>query len=67
MLARQPIDLDRPHPFSEAGNTEFNSLIWLPPAGERAGHILMVDETIFTTLFSFTDSLKRFWLNIVNM
>jgi hypothetical protein len=67
VLARQPIDLNRPHPFSEAGNTEFNSLIWLPPTGERAGHILMVDETVFTTLFSFTDSLKRFWLNIVNM
>ena len=67
VLARQPIDLDRPHPFSEAGNTEFNSLIWLPPTGERAGHILMVDSTIFTTLFGFTDSLKRFWLNIANM
>ena len=26
LLARQPIDLDRPHPFTAAGNTEFNCL-----------------------------------------
>ena len=32
VLARQPIDLTRPHPFTEAGNREFNSFLWLPPA-----------------------------------
>ena len=26
VLARQPIDLSRPHPFTNAGNTEFNTL-----------------------------------------
>jgi hypothetical protein len=26
-LARQPIDLSRPHPFTAAGNREFNSCI----------------------------------------
>ena len=31
VLTRQPIDLDRPHPFTQAGNTEFNSFIWMPP------------------------------------
>ena len=31
VLARQPIDLDRPHPFTAACNTEFNSLLWMPP------------------------------------
>ena len=31
VLARQPIDLDRPHPFTAAGNTEFNCLLWMPP------------------------------------
>ena len=31
LLARQPIDLDRPHPFTAAGNTEFNCLLWMPP------------------------------------
>ena len=33
VLARQPIDLDRPHPFTAAGNTEFNSCVWMPPRG----------------------------------
>ena len=32
----QPIDLSRPHPFTEAGNREFNSFVWMPPAGRRA-------------------------------
>ena len=41
VLARQPVDLDRPHPFTAAGNTEFNALIWMPPAGERAGDIVL--------------------------
>ena len=27
ILARQPIDLSRPHPFTAAGNQEFNSCI----------------------------------------
>ena len=67
VLARQPIDLDRPHPFTAAGNREFNALLWLPPNGERAGDILMVDSTNFTTLFGGTDSLKQFWRNIAAM
>jgi len=29
VLGRQFIDLDRPHPFIEAGNTEFNALLWM--------------------------------------
>lgn len=64
LLARQPIDPDRPHPFTAAGNTEFNCLLWLPPGGDRAGDILMVDSTNFTTLFGGTESLKNFWKNI---
>jgi hypothetical protein len=67
VLSRQPVDLDRPHPFTEAGNTEFNSLIWMPPKDERAGHILLADSTIFTTLFGGTDSLESFWRNLVMM
>ncbi len=67
VLGRQPIDLDRPHPFSAEGNTEFNVLLWLPPAAERAGDIVMVDSTNFTTLFGGTDSLKNFWKNIATM
>jgi len=64
LLARQPIDLDRPHPFTAAGNTEFNCLLWLPPNDKRAGDILMVDSTNFTTLFGGTESLENFWKNI---
>ena len=67
VLARQPIDLDRPHPFTEAGNMEFNSFIWMPPKDERAGHILLADSTIFTTLFGGTDSLENFWKNLAMM
>ena len=44
VLTRQPIDLDRPHPFTQAGNTEFNSFIWMPPNTERAGDILLADS-----------------------
>ena len=67
MLARQPIDLDRPHPFTAAGNTEFNSFIWMPPKDQRIGHILLADSTIFTTLFGGTDSLVNFWRNIATL
>lgn len=64
LLARQPIDLDRPHPFTEAGNTEFNSFIWMSPVGERAGNILLLDMTHMTTLFGGTESLARLWTNL---
>jgi hypothetical protein len=65
VLAKQPIEMSRPHPFTEAGNREFNAFIWLPPSGTRNGDILMVDSTIFSTLFGADESLKRFWQNIV--
>lgn len=64
VLARQPIDMSRPHPFTRAGNREFNALVWLPPSGARAGDVLLVDSTVFSTLFGVSDSMKRFWLNI---
>jgi len=56
--------MSRPHPFTEAGNREFNSFLWMPPNGARAGDILLVDSTIFTTLFGGSDSLDRFWSNL---
>ena len=67
VLGRQPVDVGRPHPYVDAGHTDFNALIWMPPAGERAGDILVVDSTHFTTLFGGTDSLKSFWHNLVKM
>ncbi|WP_067675541.1 hypothetical protein [Nocardia miyunensis] len=67
VLGRQPVDLTRPHPFTAEGNTEFNALIWMPPEGMRAGDIVLVDSTNFTTLFGGTDSLKNFWHNLAVM
>lgn len=67
VLTRQPIDLERPHPFIEAGNTEFNSCIWMPPNNQRAGNILLADSTIFTTLFGGVKSLETFWKNFASM
>ena len=67
VLGRQPIDLDRPHPFTEAGNKEFNCLLWMPPNDARAGDIVLVDSTNFTTLFGGTKSLENFWSNLAAM
>ncbi len=67
VLARQLIDPDRPHPFTNAGNKEFNLLLWMPPKDRRAGDILLVDSTHFTTLFGGTESLANFWRNLAVM
>jgi hypothetical protein len=64
VLARQSIEMSKPHPFIEAGNREFNMFIWMPPSGARAGDILMADSTIFSTLFGGDESLDRFWRNL---
>src|SRR6266511_462481 len=64
VLARQPIDMSRPHPFTEAGNREFNMFLWMPPSGDRAGDVLLADSTIFSTLFGRDESLENFWKNI---
>ena len=64
VLARQPIDMSRPHPFTEAGNKEFNMFLWMPPSGKRAGDILLADSTIFSTLFGGDQSLETFWKNL---
>jgi len=67
VLARQPIDLDRPHPFTAAGNTEFNCLLWMAPNEQRAGDIVLVDSTFFTTHLGATESLENFWRNLSTM
>jgi hypothetical protein len=64
VLATQPIDLSRPHPFTEAGNREFNALVWMPPSGKRAGEVVVADSTVFSTLFGGTESIERFWKNL---
>ncbi|MFE7525526.1 hypothetical protein ACFU7Y_07370 [Kitasatospora sp. NPDC057542] len=65
VLARQPIDTSRPHPFTEAGNLTFDMFLWMPPVGERAGDILLADSTIFSSLFGGDESLRNFWRNLV--
>jgi hypothetical protein len=67
VLAREPIEMERPHPYTAAGNTEFNCLLWMPPEKRRAGDIVLVDSTHFTTLFGVTESLKNFWRNVALM
>jgi hypothetical protein len=67
VLARQPVDMDRPHPFTAGGETEFNIVLWMPPEGERKGDIVLVDSTHFTTLFGGTQSLEQFWRNLAQM
>jgi hypothetical protein len=67
VLARQPIDMKNPHPFTEAGNTEFNMFLWMPPGGDRAGDVLFADSTIFSTLFGADESLHNFWRNIATV
>jgi hypothetical protein len=66
VLGRQPIDISKPHPFTEAGNTEFNMFLWMPPSADRAGDVLMADTTIFSSLFGVDESLRTFWGNIVS-
>jgi hypothetical protein len=66
VLARQPLALDQPHPLSQQGDKEFNVFLWVPPAGERAGDVLIADSTLFSTLFGLDESVKRFWTNIVS-
>ena len=39
----------------------------MPPNGQRAGHILLADSTIFTTLFGGVESLETFWKNFATM
>ena len=49
------------------GNKEFNCLLWMPPNEQRAGDILLIDSTHFTTLFGGTDSLANLWRNLALM
>lgn len=67
VLAKQPVDMSNPHPFTEAGNREFNMFLWMPPKDKRAGNILLADSTIFTTLFGGDESLENFWRNLSKM
>jgi len=67
VLARQLVSPEsEPHPFVAAGNTHFNALLWAPPVGERRGHVLVCDATIWSAAFGGVDSLTNFWSNLAN-
>jgi hypothetical protein len=66
VLAKQPIDLTRPHPMTHGGEREFNTVLWAPPAADRAGDVVVCDSTVFSTLFGADESLERFWKNLVS-
>jgi hypothetical protein len=67
VLARQRVDPHRPHPFTAEGQSEFNCLLWLPPTQARAGDVVLMDSTNFTTLFGGTESLQNLWRNLALM
>jgi hypothetical protein len=68
VLARQLINLDAPpHPFVEAGNREFNAMVWIPPSGKRAGDILIADLTLWSGAFGGAKSLEHLWRNLAKM
>ena len=67
VLARQPIDPDRPHPFTAAGNKEFNCLLWMPPKGDRAGNIVLLTRQTLRHSSAARDSLENFWRNLAMM
>jgi hypothetical protein len=68
VMAKQSVDLSAPsHPFVEAGNTVFNAMLWVRPAGQRAGNIFVCDATLWSSAFSGIESLEQFWRNLANM
>lgn len=68
VLARQMINPEAPgHPFTDGGNRYFNALVWLPPAGSRAGQVLVCDATLWSSAFDGVKSLERFWRNLVTI
>ena len=64
ILAKQPINMTRPHPFTEAGNREFNAFLWLPPNEKRVGDVLIADATLWSYTFGGDASLRRLWKNL---
>ena len=64
VLARQPVDLSKPHPFTAGWEPGDQHVPLDAASGKRAGDILFADSTIFTTLFGGDESLTRFWKNL---
>src|SRR3954449_5162227 len=65
VLAKQRINSEAsPHPWVQAGNHEFNALVWLPPSGDRAADVLVTDLTRFMAMFGDKENLRLFWRNL---
>jgi hypothetical protein len=65
VLARQAIDLDAPmHPFVEAGNHSFNSLLQ-SKQNLFEGSALICDATTWSSNAGGLECLQRFWQNVV--
>jgi len=64
VLAKQPINMARPHPFTEAGDREFNAFLWVPPNGKRAGDVLIADATLWSYTFGGESGLRQLWKNL---
>lgn len=65
VLARQKIDLSAPpHPFTRDGRRTFDALL---QSGQEtfAGTLLVGDTTLWSSTAGGTDSLRRFWSNVV--
>jgi hypothetical protein len=68
LLARQPIAVEAsPHPFVDAGNRQFNALIWAPPQGKRGASIFVCDATLWSSAFGGAGNLVRFWKNLAHV
>ena len=58
VLARQPIDMSKPHLFTQ----KEHGIQHVPldaSRGDRAGDVLFADSTIFSTLFGADESLHN--------
>ena len=65
ILARQRIDpAAPPHPFTDQGEDRFNAMVFAPPSGKRAGHVLVCDATLWSSAFGGDASLNTLWRNL---
>lgn len=68
VLACQSVSLDAdPHPFTSAGNSKFNALLWAPPTKDRQGHVLVCDATLWSAAFKGVAGITNFWRNLAAM
>ncbi|GAB1539218.1 hypothetical protein NUACC21_18840 [Scytonema sp. NUACC21] len=68
ILAKQLINPQAPrHPFTDAGNVDFNALLWIFPHGIQAGNLFVCDATLWSSAFGGVKSLEVFWRNLAHL